>query len=76
MKPSGMLKSSTIAGKAGVTIVLEKGEMKVNKDTRIVTTHFRFCDQFNGFLGSFGPSQVIYNIRKLRMQGGDVEYLR
>lgn len=59
MKPSAILKSFAMAGSAGVTIVDENGEMKVKSDTRIVTVHLRFCDQFRGFLGSSGPSQVI-----------------
>lgn len=46
-------------------MVLENGEIKVNNETRIVTTHFRFCDQFNGLLGSCGPSHVICDTRKL-----------
>src|SRR5690242_1809059 len=33
MNPSGMSKSSAIAGRAGVTMVEEKGLMKVNIDT-------------------------------------------
>jgi hypothetical protein len=58
MKPSGMSKSSAMAGSAGVTIVEENGDMKVNNDTRIVAVHFRVCDQFRGFRGSYGPSHV------------------
>lgn len=64
MKPSEMSKSSAMTGRAGVTIVDEKGLMKVNMDTSIVTTHFRGCDQLRGFAGSFGPSQVIWSTRQ------------
>lgn len=60
MKPSGMRNSSPMTGNAGVTIVEEKGDMKVKSDTSIVVSHFLLLDQFNGLLGSFGPSQVIY----------------
>lgn len=60
MNPSGMLNSLPITGNAGVTIVEEKGDMKVKSDTSIVVIHFRLLLQFRGLLGSFGPSQVIY----------------
>lgn len=33
--------------------------MNVKHDTRSVAVHFRCCDQFSGFDGSVGPSQVI-----------------
>jgi hypothetical protein len=55
-----MSNSSAITGSAGVTIVDEKGEMKVNIETSIVTTHLRLFDQLSGFRGSCGPSHVTY----------------
>jgi hypothetical protein len=60
IKPSGISKSLDILGRAGVTIVDEKGEMKVNSETKMVATHFRFHDQLRGLSGSSGPSHVTY----------------
>lgn len=36
----------------------ETGEMKVKEETTMVATHLRLVDQFFGFSGSSGPSQV------------------
>lgn len=51
--------SAPMSSSTGVTIVDENGEMNVKHDTRSVAVHFRCCDQFSGFDGSVGPSQVI-----------------
>lgn len=45
---------------AGATIDDETGEMNVKDDTTTVAAHFRFRDQFLGFSGSSGPSQVTF----------------
>jgi hypothetical protein len=47
-----------MSSRAGVTMVDEKGEIKVKQETRIVAVHFRLADQFRGFSTSYGPSQV------------------
>lgn len=41
-----------------MTIVDEKGEIKVKQETRMVAVHFRLADQLRGFSMSYGPSQV------------------
>lgn len=51
-----------MAGKAGVTIVEEKGEMKVKRETRMVVVHFWRLDQFRGLEGSEGLSQVTWGV--------------
>lgn len=43
-----------------MTIVDEKGEMKVKHETNIVAVHFRLADQLRGFSISYGPSQVTW----------------
>ena len=43
---------------AGATTDDETGDINVKEDTTTVAAHFRFRDQFLGFSGSFGPSQV------------------
>ena len=42
-------------------MVDEKGEMKVNRETKMVVTHLRFHVQFKGLSGSWGLSQVTYS---------------
>lgn len=54
-----MPNSSAIVDKAGDTIVDETGEMKVKHETNTVATHFLERLQLRGFVGSFGPDQVI-----------------
>ena len=55
-----MLSSVAMDDIAGATIEEETGDMNVKDDTTKVAPHLRFFDQFLGFSGSSGPSQVTY----------------
>jgi len=55
---SVMLKSFLMEPKAGAIIDEEIGDTSVKADTMNVAAHFRFMDQFFGFFGSAGESQV------------------
>jgi hypothetical protein len=47
-----------MVSRAGATMVLASGEMKVKLDTNIVETHFLRTGQFKGLAASVGPVQV------------------
>lgn len=54
-----MLNSALIDVRAGDIMDEDTGDSRVKDDTMNVAAHFRFIDQFLGFLGSSGPSHVI-----------------
>jgi hypothetical protein len=56
--------SRAISGRAGATIDEEIGETTVKEDMMRVAAHFRFMDQFLGFLGSSGESHVTYPVHR------------
>lgn len=62
LKPGPIPSSEPIWPSAGVTMVDEKGEMKVKHETRIVAVHFLAHGQLNGFSGSSGPSQEMVSV--------------
>lgn len=53
-----MLKSLLIEARAGEIMDDEMGETSVKHDTMRVAAHLRLIDQFFGFAGSSGESQV------------------
>ena len=53
-----VFRSVASIGKAGASIVLDTGEIKVKHDTKKVAVHLRLRGQFRGFSGSVSESQV------------------
>ena len=75
--PSGMANSSPMVDRAGAVMEEQRGERKAKPETMSDVAHFCPMDQFFGFAGSDGPSQVTSrswnrNFAAVGLGGGEV----